>query len=473
MKPSALPICVDLDGTLLRSDLLVESTLNLLRHRPAALLFVPLWLLKGKAYLKRRIAESAPMDVASLPYDPRMLERLRSLAEQRPRILCTASDASLAQAVSDYLECFDQVMASDGKLNLSGQAKANALISRFGEKGFDYAGNENRDLHVWRAAHSAWVVNAPQSLADKAARCTTVALHLPVEGNALKAWSKALRMHQWTKNLLIFIALLAAHQFFNVNAWTHAILGFIAFSLCASSVYIVNDLLDLSADRQHPRKRTRPFASGALPIIQGIAASPLLLIAGLIIAFSISLQFCALLVAYTLITHTYSLTLKRVPMLDVIVLAGLYTLRIIAGAIAIEVPLSFWLLAFSMFLFLSLAMIKRYTELRLILGQDGTTLANRGYAIDDLPLVQSMGAASGYLSVLVLALYINNQASEAIYRHPKVMWLICPLMLYWISRAWLKAHRGQMNDDPVVYALKDKISLAVVMMVVSAFVLAI
>jgi 4-hydroxybenzoate polyprenyltransferase len=238
----------------------------------------------------------------------------------------------------------------------------------------------------------------------------------------------------------------------------NASLAFLSFCLCASGVYLLNDLLDLDADRRHPRKRLRPFASGALPLAAGLIAAPLLGLAAFALALAISKLFALALAGYYVLTLAYSFALKRIAMLDTVVLAALYTIRIIAGTFALRIDVSFWLLAFSMFLFLSLAMIKRYTELRTLLRSGDSRSAGRGYSVDDLPLVQSLGGASGYLAVLVLALYINSTASIALYRHPTVLWLLCPLLLYWISRAWLIAHRGDMHDDPVVFAVSDQTS---------------
>ncbi|HEU0151793.1 MAG TPA: UbiA family prenyltransferase [Arenimonas sp.] len=454
---TARPLCIDLDGTLLRSDLLLESTLALLAHRPWLLLVLPFWLLGGKARLKQEIASRVVLDAATLPYDGRVLALLRE-ATARRRVLCTASDARLAQAVAAHLGCFDEVLASDGQRNLSGRGKAEALVARFGERGFDYAGNARVDLAVWARAHGALVVNAGAGLARAAAgRCELLA-HLPDIGGGLTAWLRALRLHQWLKNLLVFIPLLASHRFLAPESALAALGGFVAFGLCASGVYVLNDLLDLPSDRQHPRKRLRPFASGALPLLPGIVLAPLLALAGLALAWWIEPRFAAVLAAYYLLTLAYSLRFKRVAMLDVMLLAALYTLRIIGGTAVIGAALSFWLLAFSMFIFLSLALLKRYVELAAMLAEGKDGAAGRGYGVDDLPLLQSLGGSAGYLAVLVLALYINSPESIALYTRPQVLWLLCPLVLYWVSRTWVVAHRGGMDDDPVVFAVTDRAS---------------
>lgn len=456
-QPSDAPLCVDLDGTLLRSDLLLESVLLLVSRNPLFLFALPWWLLRGKAALKQEVSSRIELDPRYLPYDARVVEQLRC-SPHRVRVLCTASDARLAHAISEHLGVFDMVLASDGTTNLAGKQKAETLANRFGDRGFDYAGNHRVDVPVWRRARRAWVVNAPTRLATRAAEVCEVAGHLPCEHSPARAWLKAVRLHQWLKNLLVFVPLLASHRLLEPAAVANAALAFLAFGLCASGVYLLNDLLDLPSDRQHPRKRLRPFASGALSLLHGMAATPVLTMAGLAIAYLVSPSFMAVLCGYYALTLAYSMRLKRVVMVDVVLLAALYTLRIIGGAIALDSALSFWLLAFSMFLFLSLAMVKRYAELSVVLADGRQSASGRGYMVDDLPLLQSLGAASGYLAVLVLALYINSPESLALYARPQALWLLCPILLYWISRVWVIAHRGKMDDDPVVFAVSDRTS---------------
>lgn len=449
-------LCVDLDGTLLDSDILYESLLVLLARNPLYLFVLPFWLLQGKAALKRHIAARVTVDPRHLPYNPNVLELLRSTA-QRPRVLCTASDQLLVAPIAAHLGLFEQVIASDGQRNLSGSHKAQALVDAFGERGFDYAGNGKVDLAVWDRAAGAWVVNNGASLLGAASRRTQVLAHWPAPPR-LRAWLKALRPHQWLKNLLVFVPLLTAHRFLDPMAVADALLAFAAFSLCASGVYVLNDLLDLEADRRHPRKRRRPFAAGQLPLLHGLIAGPLLTLGGVAMALACSPGFAAVLLGYYILTLGYSLRLKRVVMLDVVLLASLYTLRIIGGTVAIAAELSFWLLAFSMFIFLSLALLKRYTELHSVLASGKTRASGRGYDVEDLPLLQSLGAAAGYCAVLVMALYINSPDSVELYRHPRLLWFICPVLLYWVSRAWVIAHRGTMHDDPIVFAATDRAS---------------
>lgn len=455
--PTKYPLCIDLDGTLLNSDLLLEAAFAQLKQAPLAVLNWPRWLAAGKARLKAEIAERVELDIATLPYNRELLAFLHEQkAQGRTLVLVTASHRQFADRVAAHLNLFDEVLATDGDRNLAGPHKAEVLVERYGERGFDYAGNAAVDLAVWRHARRALVVNAKPPLADQARAVCEVERVFAPAGSVWRPWSRALRLHQWLKNVLIFVPLVAGHVWNQPDTLLLALLAFLSFGLCASSVYLLNDLLDLSADRRHPRKCRRPFAAGQLPIAQGVVAIPLLLIA----AFGLSLLinppwFSAVLATYYLFTLAYSLRLKRTLMLDVVVLAGLYTLRIIAGAAAAAIEPSFWLLAFSMFLFLSLALVKRYAELWTLREQGDLNASGRGYQVNDLGLLQNLGGAAGYLAVLVLALYINSEASHALYGQPMVIWLLCPALLYWISRVWLITHRGEMHDDPIIFALTD------------------
>ncbi|MFS2004728.1 UbiA family prenyltransferase [Duganella sp. CT11-25] len=461
-----VPLVVDLDGTLLRSDLLVESALAFARAQPLRALAPLAWLGGGKAALKQRLAEAAEIDVATLPYDVRVLELIaRERALGRRIVLATASHRLYADRIAAHLQLFDEVLATEDGVNLSAERKRDSLLRRYGHQGYDYAGNSSDDLAVWATARHAYVVGAGGLLLRRAQAHGNVAQILPraPRGERLRAVFKALRAHQWAKNLLLFLPLLAAHVLDQPARLAAGALAFVCFSLCASSVYLLNDLLDIADDRHHRSKRHRPFAAGTLPLLAGVALAPLLLAA----AFGLALwllpwKFSAVLLGYYALTLAYSLALKRVMALDAITLAGLYTLRLIAGAAAFSVPLTFWMLAFSMFMFLSLALVKRYAELREARHRgDHGQARGRGYFPGDLEMISALGAASGYLSVLVLALYTQDHATVALYRQPQLIWLACPLLLFWVTRTWMLTHRGQMHDDPVVFALKDRASLAV------------
>jgi 4-hydroxybenzoate polyprenyltransferase len=455
---SSKPLVVDLDGTLIRSDVLIECGFAFAKAAPHRFYEPLLWFAReGKPGLKARLAEATDIDVTVLPYDPTVIEWLQEeRAGGRTLVLATACHERYANAIADHLGFFDKTFATHNDINLSANRKRDRLVEEFGEKGFDYAGNSHDDVPVWAAAERAYVVN-PSSGVERAARKQgNVERVIDQRSGSPRAWAKSLRLHQWLKNLLIFVPLLAAHQVSHTPAVIAAVLAFFAFGMCASSVYLLNDLLDLDDDRHHPTKRRRPLASGAVPLVWGAMLVPVLLLLGGAIAwFCLPRQFMLMLMGYYVLTMAYSLHLKRRVMVDVIVLAALYTARIIAGAAAIEARLTFWLLAFSMFIFLSLALVKRYAELHVLRERGLIRTRGRGYVADDIPLISSLGAASGYLSVLVLALYIQDGATTSLYRYPQFIWMACPLLLYWVSRMWVIAHRGQMNDDPIVFAAKD------------------
>jgi 4-hydroxybenzoate polyprenyltransferase len=456
-------LCVDLDGTLILSDLLLESLMLLLKRNPLYLLLVPWWLLRGKAVLKARIAERVQLNAASLPYNKDLVQWLESERRVgRSLWLCTAADERLAAAVAAHLGLFDGILASSASgVNLAGSAKAALLVERFGEGNFDYCGNEHRDLKIWQHARGAIVVRGSKRLEQETTRHVPVLRVFPPRAGSLKSILRALRPHQWAKNVLIFVPFGAAHRIGEGSSVTAVVLAFVAFCLCASSVYILNDLLDLESDRAHQRKSKRPFAAGDLSILTGLLLAPGLLAVAIVIAAFLNFKFDLVLATYYVLTVAYSFDLKGRVLIDAIALAGLYTLRVIAGAAAVAVALSFWLLLFSVFLFLSLAFVKRFAELESLRRQQRLKAAGRGYHVEDLPILQSLGTASGYLSVLVLALYINSPDIAALYHQPKAVWLLCVLMLYWVSRVWMKAQRGEMHDDPVVFALKDRVSLGI------------
>jgi 4-hydroxybenzoate polyprenyltransferase/phosphoserine phosphatase len=460
--PAAVPLVVDLDGTLLRSDLLVESALGYWKKSPFRLPLLARWLLGGKANLKGELAQLTDLDPANLPYDERVLALLtQAQAEGQPLVLATASHRSLAEKVATHLGCFSRVMATEGTLNLEGKAKRDALVEAFGAGGYDYVGNSSADLPAWESARRAWVVNATTGVEQQARRLASFTGSIAGQQAGLAGWARALRLHQWLKNSLIFVPIFGAHRWSEAPLWLTAGAAFLAFGLCASSVYILNDLLDLPDDRRHARKRNRPFASGLIPVTSGILAVPLLLTASIALAaFTLPALATGVLGFYYCVTLAYSLSLKRKMAIDVIALAGLYTLRLVMGAAATGLALSFWLLSFSMFMFLSLALVKRYAELFHARQRSlGAKTPGRGYFPEDLPIVASLGTAAGYLAVLVLAFYINDPHTLELYRRPEVIWLSCPLVLSWITRVWMLTHRGEMHEDPLVFATKDWKSL--------------
>lgn len=470
---SDIALCIDCDGTLLQTDLLHEGVLAMIKQSPWAILLLPLWLFRGKVYLKERVAERVRFDWEGMPYCAGILELIQSArAQGRNIVLATASPRAWADGLAAHLGLFDQVVATENGVNLSSRNKARRLAEMFGPKMFDYAGNGTSDLPVWEASRSGVVVSASRSLAAAARAVTVVTQVIEVPRAGVLALLRGLRIHQWLKNLLVFVPLLAAHRVSGTEGVAQALMAFMAFSLCASAVYVMNDLLDLEADRQHVRKRNRPFASGLIPIWQGVSMIPFLLGLAFLIASFLPVVFSVVLMAYFAMTLAYSLRLKRQVIVDVILLAALYTMRIIAGAAATGIVPSFWLLAFSMFVFLSLALVKRYSELLITLRQQKESAAGRGYFVSDLPVLASIGASAGVAAVLVLALYINDPETARLYPERTWLWLVPPLILYWVSRVWLKTCRGEIDDDPVVFAIRDWQSLAVGALLAACFVLA-
>lgn len=460
-RPCAVPLVIDLDGTLVRTDLLHESAIKLARTQPLLLLALPVWLAQGKAVLKRRIAERVELDVHALPYNTALLDWIRTeRATGRMIVLCTASDQRFAHSVAQHLGVFDEVIASDGVINVSAARKAQRLVERFGDRGFDYAGNAADDMAVWQKARHAIVVNATDVLRRAAAERATVERSFCYPKTGPKPWLRAMRLHQWLKNLLVLLPLAGAYRFDDWLLVQQALLAFVAFGLCASSVYLLNDLIDLESDRAHPRKRTRPLAAGELSVPQGLLLALALLGGSVALAATGRPAFMQWLGVYYLLTLAYSFSLKRRVIVDCLALGGLFTLRVIAGCAAVGLPMSFWLLTFSLFLFLSLAFVKRFSELSQAAKLGRVDARGRGYLVTDLPLVQMMGVAAGFSAVLVLALYINGDTVTRSYTHPQGLWLTVPILLYWISRMWMQAQRGNMHDDPLVFALCDRYSLA-------------
>ena len=451
-----VPLCVDLDGTLLRTDTLLEAALVLLHRSLWRGLQLLAWLFRGRAGFKAEVARRVELDVQHLPVNAEFLDWLRAQKVQGRRlVLCTAANESVAAAVASHFGLFDEVLASDSRLNLSGHRKGERLAALYGVGGFDYAGNGLRDLAVWKFARAAIVVAPTLPLALRLRKVPRVARVFTQPGCRLRSWLRAVRPHQWTKNVLVFVPALAGHVLLQPQVFLQCVLAFLAFGLVASGTYLINDLLDLTADRRHPTKRSRPFANGDLQITEGLAGAVLLTGGGLLLGYSmLNGLFLLALCGYMLATLWYSADLKRRAGADILCLAGLYTLRILAGSAATHVPPSFWLLAFSMFLFLSLAAAKRSTELSGLESRSARQAPGRGYVVSDLPLLLAFGVAAAYCSVLVLALYLFSQA-QAEYSRPQVLWLLCPVFLYWVSRVWLKTHRRQLHEDPVVFALTD------------------
>ena len=452
---------MDLDGTLVSTDLLYETALIFLARHPLEAWKIPFWLFEGKAHLKHQLATRCVPDPVTLPY---RTEVLAFLEEQklrgRPLVLATAADRAVAQSVADHLNLFSFVLASNGTDNLAGQHKLNAIQKHCGNGRFGYIGDSRADLGVWERAVDSYVVSSTPALMRAAAK---VCRPMQISGLPERLFApllRALRPNQSVKNVLLLVPLFAAHKLGNLVLLQQALLGVLSFSMCASAIYIVNDLLDLQTDRLHPRKRLRPFASGKANIPAGICLSAGLIAAAFTVsALALPPAFTWYLGTYFFATTAYSLFFKRRLLQDVFVLAGLYTLRLLAGGAASGVSISPWLLAFALFFFLSLAYLKRYSELLLIAERNQKEASGRGYLAKDNALVESVGPASGYIAVMVLCLYVNSPAVVDCYSKPSLLWLLCPVFLYWLTRMWFLAGRQTLADDPVVFAATDGVSI--------------
>ena len=449
------PLVVDLDGTLLRTDTLLELMLAFVRMRWVNVLVLARLLVGDRATLKAELARRTAFDVSLLPVRQEVLDLISDARGQgRDIILATASDTTIAEAVSGKLVPFDEVFASNPGNNLKGHKKAEALVERFGDKGFDYVGNDTPDLIVFHHAHTAYVVEPSGSLLRRASQTSSVVEVVGHTPHPVKPLLRSLRPHQWVKNLLIFLPALAAQSLALDNALP-LIVAFTLFSAMASAVYVTNDLLDLQSDRAHPTKKDRPFASGVLPIPVGLVLSPLLGVGALVGAWLLlGVGFTAVLAAYAAITLTYSLWLKRIVLVDVFTLSGLYGIRLVAGAVAFGIPISPWLAAFATFAFLSLALVKRFVEMSESNQSEGS-LPGRGYLRTDAPLIALFGVVSGFVGGVVLALYVEDPDTVESYANPLVMWGAVPVWLFWITRTWFLAHRKKLKEDPVLFAVTD------------------
>ena len=450
------PLAVDLDGTLIRSDLGIESVLQLLSRNIFYLFVLPFWLTKGKAYFKAEVARRVDIDVKQLPYNPQFLDFLKEeKAKGRALVLATASHEKYARAVAAYLGIFTDVIASDSETNMKSAAKRAQLEARFGRHGFDYAGNSKDDVDVFGGAHDVFLVGPDQEVEEAARASGSFAAVFDERRLRWRTYLEALRVHQWLKNGLVFVPLLLDHRILDAAGVASTTIAFLAFCFCASSVYILNDLVDLQEDRRHPSKHRRPFAAGTLPLAHGLILAPMLLAAAIGITLLLPPEFGVVLAVYYSATLAYSFFLKRTLLFDVITLAGLYMMRIVAGSAALSIPRSVWLLAFSVFLFFSFALVKRYVELRSVSGGGKLAVRSRGYVGIDRETLSQFGISSGLIAVLVLALYIDSNVVKSLYTRPEIIWLLLPLVLYLVTRIWLLARRDDMPDDPVMFAVFD------------------
>ncbi|WP_425518909.1 UbiA family prenyltransferase [Rhizobium indicum] len=468
---SPRPLVVDLDGTLIRSDLLIETAFSEVRRQPYSVIDLVRAMYNGKASLKHRLSEPVDFDPAILPYDPEVLNLIRTAREEgRPVYLASATHERLVSRISDHLGLFTGWFATDQTTNCAAEVKAIKLVAAFGDGGFDYVGNDAADLPVWRHAAKAYAIRTSSGIARKLSRQCENIEYLTHGKPTWRTWMRLLRVHQYVKNGLVFIPLLT-NQLFDAHSLAITVLAFVAFSLCASSVYLLNDLVDLQDDRGHRTKRLRALACGDIPLSHAVMAIPVVLLLSLMVAVSVSPAFVLVLGGYFALTTAYSFVLKRKMILDVVALAALYTARVIGGGAALWVWPSPWLLAFMMSWFLSLALVKRYTELISRRTANLPDSNSRDYKNADVGMVGALAAGAGMNALTLFALYAASDSVLDLYARPQILWLAGPILACWIARMLMLAHRGLMHDDPVVFAIKDKVSLAT-LGVASMFVIA-
>ncbi|MAD91464.1 MAG: hypothetical protein CMQ54_01890 [Gammaproteobacteria bacterium] len=477
------PLIVDLDGTLVKTDTLLESVVKLLIKNPLCLFCLPLWVLSGKVYLKRKIAEKVRLSFKFMPFNLVFVDFLRSEKNKgRKIILATGAHQSIANEVAEELELFDDVFGTD-EINLTGKNKADFLVKNYGSHGFDYAGDSLKDLHVWSVSMVAIAVNTSSDVVRKLKSLSPENLNLkfslsevPRRHN-IKLLFSAMRVKQWIKNVLILVPLVLSQSYIYFDQIISSVIAFLAFSSCASSVYLLNDLVDIDSDRQHRYKKFRPFASGELNILYGALLAIALLIIGFTAAFSLNSIFFKVMVAYYLVTVSYSFMLKKLVLVDVFTLASLYTFRLVAGGAAIDISLSNWMLMFSFFIFLSLGALKRFIDIDLdkVATMDRRDLIShgRGYVVADLTPLMVLGVSSGLMSVLVFLLYISDSMVVDQYSSPEFLWIATVALAYWISNLWLLASRNVISEDPISFALKERNSLSSAFIIISLVFLAI
>jgi 4-hydroxybenzoate polyprenyltransferase len=454
----SIPLCIDLDGSLINTDIIFESMAVAIRHLSS--LKALLWLTKGKAQFKEKLAGEIIPNPTFLPYNEAVLNYLKEQKSSgRYLVLATACNKKIALSVSQHLGLFDEVIASDSKKNLRGTAKAKALIERFGDRGFSYLGNDRTDLEVWKAAQTGVLVNTNNSVAARAESLVELEANLSQPQNKIKAILLALRPHHWLKNLLVFVPIILSSAFSDFEAWIQTCIVFGSLCATASGIYLINDIFDIEADRQHSSKRYRPIACGTFSIKRAFVLVLTMLLIGFFLS-AITSTFI-LVFTYAVIGIAYSAYLKKQPLLDIFTLAGFYTIRLFIGGVASGYLVSLWLLAYSVFLFLSLAIVKRLTEIRQLSISSKDRLVGRGYLREDSNILQTMGVGSSFVSAVVLALYVQSDVAAKAYAHPEILWGIVPMSLFWQCRMWLSSSRGNMHDDPIVFAVKDRITWAI------------
>jgi 4-hydroxybenzoate polyprenyltransferase/phosphoserine phosphatase len=460
---------VDLDGTLVRTDTLIESLLAILRYHPGHLFVIPTWLFRGLPYTKHRIQALHQITVELLPYNQDVLDVIRrERSAGRQTILVTAANQELADKIAGYLGLFDEAHGTQGRLNLKGKVKADFLTERFGQGGYDYIGDSRADVPVWQNARTAITVNA--SAARTIGRKIELLPDSVLQKSPVVRCAQTMRVHQWIKNVLVFVPLLTSQRILDTRLLLRCFAAAVALCCLASATYIFNDFLDIESDREHHTKRSRSIASGKLSFLDALILAFSLAALGIVIAAQVSKGTVSLCLLYVICTLSYSLVLKRKLLVDTLMLAGLYTLRVLIGGVATGIAISFWLLTFSIFVFFSLAVVKRVAEISVT--PSGSMVSGRGYQKGDSYVLTDLGTSSAFVATAVFALYINSKEVQLVYANPKVLWILCPLILYWFGRVWILTTRGKMHDDPIIFVFKDRISYLLAIIGLASLVIA-
>ncbi len=474
-KSKQIALFVDLDGTLITGDTLHQSVILLIKRYPLKIFSLFCWITKGRAFLKYKVAQLIIPEPSLLQYKKDVIGYINKEKNNgRDVYLLSAANKKIAESVAGYLGIFKKVYGSTAKINLLGKEKLKRIRNIVGNNQFEYMGDSKNDIPIWSATSSGAAIDPNRGLKKRIRKFDNIKMINTMKKKAIfKSIIKEIRIHQWAKNLLLFLPIIMAHQFTETKIVISVFWAFISFSFCASAMYVLNDLLDIETDIAHPSKQHRPLASGEMSIKLGV----FLIIGLIIISFSIvvstlSTSFLIILIIYIMLTTAYSFILKQIMLIDVIVLGGLYTLRIGAGSVASGVGVSSWLLVFSMFFFLSLAFMKRYADLILMRENNKGKIAGRDYHLEDLDLVQKSGITSGFVAMLVLALYINSAHVIGLYKSPILIWFTVPVLLYWLMRMWMVTNRGKMTEDPIIFALRDKITYISMFIIVVIMLLA-
>lgn len=448
-------ICVDLDYTLISTDILIEQIIKFLKRNPFKIFLLVIWFFKSKRYLKKKLFENVKVDYLNLPYREEVINFIKQEKERNKKVvLITATYYEIANQINSQLKIFDEVYGSNENISLKGKNKEKFLVGKFGIGAFSYIGDSISDLPIWRKSRKSYLVSNSRFMNFLLKKRKNFAGNLLPNETKLVDFFKLLRLHQWVKNILIFIPLLLAHEFQNFFAISRSIIAFFSFSLLASALYIMNDIIDIDNDRNHPTKKFRPIASGYFSAYTALFISFITFTSALILGWQVNYTFILILLAYVLINLFYSLWAKQVEILDIFTLSIFYVIRLYAGSVATNIQISNWLLAFSMFFFLSLATLKRFSEIKLSNSSPRESFG-RPYSPESSNFFLTFGIASSFASIVVLILYINSEKVLGLYRNPNFLWLDAFLLLLWMSIIWNLANKGKIDYDPVFESLKN------------------